>query len=167
MFAGNGVNKGMPALMQRMSLLAFVVVTIAGIGCRLNDKTNSVSRKESVRREELRRKVDCEKYAGQIRSEWKDEEREIFVKQKLRSEDLLPSIDRLFYSPQRNSCVCVVRDQILVKSDHPSFLYHVFIYDVLTKETIWRKDYFDDSQVGNLDKDIDDQAKHLMAQTPE
>src|ERR1700687_3419099 len=120
--------------MKKTSLLAVLTLAICGIAC--NSTKRSLGIGEPSRREEFDRKVRCEKYASQVRAEWKDEQRDTLVTQKL-------TIERLFYSPQRNSCVCVVQDKILVESNHPSFMDHVFMFDVLTKESIWSKDYSD------------------------
>ena len=127
--------------MQRKSLLVLLLVATYSVGCQPAKSKSGSGRDESARREEFQRKVDCEKYASGIRSEWKDEEREVYVKWKVRSDDVLPSIERLFYSPQRNSCVCVVRGGILVKSNQPKFVYSVHIFDVPTKESIWSRYY--------------------------
>jgi hypothetical protein len=155
--------------MEKTSLVVLLALAISGIGCDTTATKNSPARgDEPSRREDFERKVQCEKYASQIRTEWKDEVREILVKWKLRSEDLLPTIERLFYSPQHNSCVCVVQDQIFLKGDHPRVLYHVFITDVLTKESIWTKDYDensvanDEKSAANIEKDIADHVARLM-----
>jgi hypothetical protein len=123
-------------------------------------KDNSGRPEELSLRQEFDRKVQCEKYASQIRAEWKDERRDENAKLNFQSQILLPTIERLFYSAQRNSCVCVARQHVTGKAGDP-LNDHIFIFDVLTKELIWGKDYWSADQVANVQKDIAEQVQHL------
>lgn len=113
-------------------------------------------------REEFQRKVDCEKYASEVQSGWNEEEHENLTKWKITSEDLVRHDDivRLFFSSQRNSCVCAVREQFLFsKSSPPNYSYQAYVFDVLTKEQIWAKEFGSDPT--NVDKEIQEQLKKL------
>lgn len=134
--------------------LAVAAVTVG----RQNDRKHGNS---SVA-EQFQRKFDCERYASEIRSEWKEEEREDLTKWKITSEDILRHDDivRIFFSPQRNSCVCAVRTQFLFpKPGPPHHSYQAYVFDVLTKEQIWVEEFGPDPT--NIDKDIQAQLKKL------
>jgi hypothetical protein len=149
-------------LVRAVVLLALSLGVGITLGCtKTETRADRDNPDATVRQEEFQRKVDCERYAKQIREEWKDEEREAYIKRKFRDEDLLPSIERLFYSLPRNSCVCIVRDRILLKGDNSHFRDHVFVFDVLTKETLWEKYYEEEGEGATLEKDIDAQFKRL------
>lgn len=145
--------------------VVLAIATLALTSCSGSGSVGEVrtGRSDLSQRELFERKVQCEKYAPQITQEFRDQERELYQKQHLKSEDLVPEIERLFYSPHRNSCVCVIHDKFFVPSDK-SFIQSVYVFDVLTKEGLWSKEYFSPEEAQNIDKDVKAQVGQLGGQ---
>ena len=94
---------------------------------------------------DFNRKVRCETYASKIEQDNKGS-----------SKDESYSIERIFYSAKRNSCVC-----ILIFSAQGDKLKAVQTFDVLTKEDLGTQTYYGYPQLDNLPKDVEAQVKSL------
>jgi hypothetical protein len=99
------------------------------------------------------RKVRCETYASKTEQEFKEAQRELTGSKN----EMFYSVERIFYSSKRNSCICILRASSVIKGK--SF-EDIQMLDVLTKEDLGFKSYSGD-ELRNLKKDVDEQVKSL------
>jgi hypothetical protein len=102
--------------------------------------------------QEFDRKARCETYASKTEQEFREATRELGNKN-----DILFSVERIFYSSKRNSCVCLLRESSVVLNKR---FEEIQTLDVLTKEDLGSKSY-SGNQLDNLSKDVDAQVKSL------
>jgi hypothetical protein len=121
-------------------------MALTGCGTLRSVKSDYQSSKE------FGRKVQCETYASKTKQEFKEEVRELAGKN-----DIFYSVERIFYSSKRNSCVCILRESSVVQGER---FEDTQTLDVLTKEDLGFKSY-SGNELDNLRKDVDKQVKSL------
>ena len=102
---------------------------------------------------EFDKKVRCETYASKTEQEYREADRELGSKS-----DILYSVERIFYSSKRNSCICILRASSVVNGKR---FEDVQTLDVLTKEELGFKSY-SGTELNNLSRDVDAQVKSLQ-----
>jgi hypothetical protein len=99
------------------------------------------------------RKVQCETYASKTEQEFKDADRELTAGKS----GILYTVERAFYSPKRNSCICILRASSVVKG---KTFETIQTFDALTKEDLGFKSYSGD-ELRSLNADIEERVKSL------
>ena len=111
--------------MKLCSLVALLLVLAFG-SCTSNQNQDSAL---------FLKKVECEKYAERTRQEYRETgplmaggaaERNYYV-------------ERIFYSPKRDSCLCVLGNKL--KQPNGEDAYSILIIDALTKKLLFAKEY--------------------------
>ena len=124
-----------------------VFVCLSFIGCATRDATRAQTDRI------FERKVQCETYASKTEKEFKDAGRELTGGK----DQGIYSVERIFYSHKRNSCVCILRYTSFVRGETFEVLQ---VLDVLTKEDLWSKSY-SGAEGTKMKKDIEDQIMRL------
>ncbi len=102
----------------------------------------------------FQRKENCERYAIELQNQFKE------------SGDTIPGvtkgsyyIERSFYSPKRNSCVCVLGTKVTVSADTA---YDVYAIDSLTKKLLWSRRFTSSDIVsGEFANEMESQANRF------
>ena len=102
------------------------LVFAASIGCtpHTRDSNRTTLSEASL---SFQRKVECEKYAGQTERE--------FDANINRKEGYFDT-ERMFYSPKRNSCVCILVYNGIAGLNKGNLFARVYVLDALTKEEL-------------------------------
>jgi hypothetical protein len=103
--------------------------------------------------EEFDRKIRCEAYAGKTEIEFREASRELGTGKN----EIFWSVERVFYSSKRNSCICILRASSVVNGKG---FTDIQILDVLTKQDLGIKSYSRD-ELDKLREDVDAQVKSL------
>ncbi len=88
------------------------------------------------------KKVECEKYAERTRQEYRE------------TGPLMPGgdaqtnyyVERIFYSPKKDSCVCVLGNKL--EQPNGEDAYSILIVDALTKKLLLAKEYRSGDKTG-------------------
>jgi hypothetical protein len=99
------------------------------------------------------RKVRCETYASKTEQDFKDADRELTGGKS----GILYTVERAFYSPKRNSCICILRASSVVKG---KTFETIQTFDALTKEDLGFKSYSGD-ELRSVNADVEERVKSL------
>ena len=104
------------------------------LGCSSNQNQESAL---------FQKKVECEKYAEKTRQEYRE------------TGPLMPGgaaerhyyVERIFYSPKRDSCLCVLGNNIKKASGED--VSEILVIDALTKKLLWAREFKSSEMTGD------------------
>ena len=100
------------------------------------------------------KKIQCEGYASKTEQEFRDADRELGGAGK---NEIFYSVERVFYSSKRNSCICILRASSVVNGKG---FDDVLTLDVLTEEELKYKSYSGNER-DQVRNDVNTEVKSL------
>jgi hypothetical protein len=127
---------------MKLPLLFALPLLLSFDGCMSNQNRESAL---------FQKKVECEKYGDKTRQEFRE------------AGPLMPGgakgdyyVERSFYSPARNSCVCVLGEPLMANGE---LEYEIEMIDALTKKPLWSRRFKSSEVMMGMADDIEARVK--------